>query len=214
MKKEPITDKNSEGYADKTASSAMKAADKTQQGFKDGDIVTIDTNGKEAEVVLVRCFDNYAVNTALLKFQPDQNSYMVNINGAIRFVDAGHMYTIGYDRIWDIGGRLTAEQIKGLRREMAKAFSISREDTEPETKEPEEPETRMEPEEVMKAIAEIRELVTPAKSSGAETEVLKVQLEDLRKTSRTEMAGRIKAEAQRDIWKDLYEQERQRDLKQ
>ena len=203
MKKEPITDKNSEGYADKTASSAMKAADKTQQGFKDGDIVTIDTNGKDVEVVLFRCFDSYAVNTGLMKFRPDQNSYMLNIGGAVRFVDAGHLFTIPYDRIWDRVGSLTEEQLKGMRREVARAFRIAEENQEKEEPEPE----RIDAREVMETLTEIRQTIA-SKCDDGEIAALRVELNSKQKAVINEMQGRIKAEAQRDIWKSLYEQER------
>ena len=116
---------NGSGYYDITAYKAMKGYEMDKQGYKDGDIVTIEqSNGDECEMLILKRHRNYATATMLKESQPYENGIAVDLAEKNVYIDCGRTGYVFYDKISSVEGFLPKETLDQIREKIAEATGL------------------------------------------------------------------------------------------
>lgn len=185
---------NGSGYYDFTAYLAIKDMTKGEKmgirgDYADGDIVTVEKqNGYTEEMLLLKCHDGYASATILREKEPFENAVPV-ISRQKMYLDAGRLCYAFYDMITGFVKSVSDDDLERVRREIGNALGIGSLNV-PEAKEPQKsPQTALDAE----INDKLNELIVKLAN---ETDVAILR------------EGIIRAEAERDIYRELFEKER------
>lgn len=191
--------RNGSGYYDFTAYLALKNIRKDEimgvrADYADGDIVTVEkNNGYTEEMLLLKCHGGYASATILREKEPYENGVPV-ISRQKMYADAGRLCYVFYDMITGFIKAVPDDELEKVRQKIGAALGIGSLAV-PEAAErqvPQEtPQTAVDPE----VIDKLNELIVKLAN---ETDV---------ETLREEI---IRAETERDIYRELFEKERAR----
>ena len=184
---------NGSGYYDFTAYLAIKDIQEgvimgVRADYADGDIVTVEkNNGYTEEMLLLKCHDGYASATILREKEPYENGVPV-ISRQKMYADAGRLCYVFYDMITGFVKAVPDDELEKVRRKIGEALGIGT-------------------------------LVVPAapqevtQKSGADEEVMAILDAAIQKMAESAdtaelKASLIRAEAERDVYRDLFEKER------
>lgn len=198
---------NGSGYKDETAYQAMKNTLRDERDhmgqkidYQDGDIVEITKqNGLTEEALLLKCHEGYATAVILKERAPAEN-WMAVISRQKMYIDAGRPCYVYYDAIGQLIKGVGQSELGRIRRKVGNAIGLTFIDQEV-VKEP-NPVTSLDKD-------TIKELV---EALAKETESLRNEMKEIAENA-VEGTGmtiekKIRLEAERDIFKALYEQER------
>lgn len=187
---------NGSGYYDFTAYLALKDIKEgeimgVREDYADGDIVTVEkNNGLVEEMLLLKCHDGYASATILREKPPFENAVPV-ISRQKMYIDAGRLCYAFYDMITGFVKSISDDDLERVRRDIGNALGIGSLAI-PEAKEPQKtPQTAVDTE----MIGKLDELIVKLAN---ETDVTILR------------EGIIRAEAERDIYRELFEKERKK----
>ena len=196
---------NGSGYYDNTAYQAIMNASKEvkamgmRSDYQDGDIVEVmKQNGTVEEFLLLRCHEGYATAAILKERAPSENSVAV-ISRQKMYLDAGRPCYVFYDVIGQFVKTITESELNRIRKKIGGALGlIIPEDG--ETKQP-DPVRTISQEEVKVLAEKFAKMMEPLQAA---MDKLQDTFDDVGMTLEKE----IRLEAERDIFKALYEKER------
>ena len=198
---------NGSGYYDETAFKAMLSLEREEgnkamgmrSDYQDGDIVEVTKqNGIIEEFLLLRCHDGYATAVILKERAPAENSVAV-ISRQKMYLDAGRPCYVFYDAIGQYVKTLNASELERIRKKVGGALGIVIPEN-GETKQP-EPVREISRETVEEVIRAVAEKLDPLQEA---VKKLQESFDDVG----MELEKEIRLEAERDIFKSLYAQER------
>lgn len=201
--------KNGSGYTDITAYLAMKnligGGAKMMSDYKDGDIVTVEQNyGEEREMLILKCHQDYATATMLKEFEPRENSIPV-ISRDKMYIDAGRTGYIFYDKITGFVKSLPNETVNEIRGKIAVALGLKMVTLPAKQKEEQEQTHEILRKDDIEHLEDmIQELADKVADNPAQEEVTPTDKLNLDKLH----TSLIRAAAERDVYKELYEKER------
>ena len=190
---------NGSGYTDYTAYRAIRNVEDARVNSKDnyseGDIVIVNKIGRvREEILLISLHQDYASGIALKERRPVENA--VPVNGRKKmYSDAGRPCYVYYSAIEECVKTVDEDELRKVRNAIASAFGI---------------------EQIVRGAAPVVEKV----SGPSEHDMLKLLMEtvsaigtEVDEIANTGLATEdreriIRAEAERDVYKRLYEQER------
>ena len=192
---------NGSGYYDRVAYKAIMNVDREantmgmRSDYNDGDIVEVmKQNGVIEEMILLRCHEGYASAVMLKEKAPAENSMAV-ISRQKMYFDAGRPVYVYYDAITGFIKTVNVLELEKIRKKVAIAIGL-----------------------VIPEAGEIKQ-ADPVKLIDQDTlddlaQRFSLQLIPIHKGISDLVSGlnerdrTVRLEAERDIWKQLYEQER------
>ncbi|MDO4649389.1 MAG: hypothetical protein Q4B26_12135 [Eubacteriales bacterium] len=151
--------KNAEGYNDPTAAGAIKQIERknTMQAYE-GEIWKVENaKGGENEVLLLKCFENYATVLRLTDTKPEENSVEIRSH-SLKWSDCGKVGYAFYNTLCSFVRELSSAEMMTVRGRIASMLGFYLTPQKAETKE--EPEKKVvpveEPKPVVQADSELR----------------------------------------------------------
>lgn len=182
---------NASGYYDETAYRAILRAEKESSmgnalDYHDGDIIElVKQSGATEQALLIKCHSGYATTMMLKDVEPFENTAVLTTNdGEKLFYDAGRPGYVFFDNILGVSGTVSDEEMEKVRSRIARALGISVADDGQKATVPADA--------LAPRIDQIKNMVNEIVSNGCDRDHI------------------IRLEAERDIWKGLYEQERRK----
>ena len=179
---------NGSGYYDDTAYHAILNAEKeknmgTRVNYIEGDIVKIvKQNGTSDMSLLIKCNNDYATTTMLREEEPSENVCKITTaDGDEWYFDAGRPGYVYYSNITEVTDSIEDDELEDAKKAIAKAFGI-----------------------------DVPHIVFAEAVANPTTAELVKKEPDTKAVMSNERDYLIRIEAERDIWKSLYEQERRR----
>lgn len=191
---------NGSGYYDGVAYQAIMNVSREvetmgmRSDYQDGDIVEVTKqNGVVEEMLLLRCHDGYATAVILKEKAPAENSSAV-ISRQKMYFDAGRPCYVYYDSIGQFVKTVSASELERIRRKVGGAIGL----VIPDVGEVKQDPVKLIDQATLDDLAQRFSLQLVPVHKGISD--LAAGLQDREKT--------IRLEAERDIWKELYEKER------
>lgn len=191
---------NGSGYYDGVAYQAIMNVSREVEAmgmrsdYQDGDIVEVTKqNGVVEEMLLLRCHDGYATAVILKEKAPAENSSAV-ISRQKMYFDAGRPCYVYYDSIGQYIKTVNASELERIRKKVGEAIGI----VIPDVGEVKQDPVKLIDQDTLDDLAQRFSLQLVPVHKGISD--LVAGLQDRDKT--------IRLEAERDIWKELYEKER------
>ncbi|MDO4615655.1 MAG: hypothetical protein Q4B15_08500 [Lachnospiraceae bacterium] len=184
-----MSTKNAEGYRDPTAAGAIKQIERknTMQAYE-GEIWKVENaRGGENEVLLLKCFENYAAVLRLTDTKPEENSVEIRSH-SLKWSDCGKVGYSFYNTLCSFVRELSSAEMMTVRGRVAYALGFCLMQTKAE---PGKDEMEKEPKQ---AAAEVVKQVPAQVQSGSENEEMTKLRIDLAAT-----------EAERNVYKGLCE---------
>ena len=196
---------NGSWYYDNTAYQAIMNVSKEvermgmRSDYQDGDIVEVTKqNGVTEEFLLLRCHEGYATAAILKERAPAENSVAV-ISRQKMYLDAGRPCYVFYDAIGQYVKTLNASELERIRKKIGGSLGIAIPEN-GETKQP-DPVKSINQEEIKDLVEKVTNMMEPLQAA---VDKLQNTFDDVGMTLEKE----IRLEAERDIFKALYEKER------
>lgn len=191
---------NGSGYYDGVAYQAIMNVSREVEAmgmrsdYQDGDIVeATKQNGVVEEMLLLRCHDGYATAVILKEKAPAENSSAV-ISRQKMYFDAGRPCYVYYDSIGQYIKTVNASELERIRKKVGEAIGL----VIPDVGEVKQDPVKLIDQDTLDDLAQRFSLQLVPVHKGISD--LVAGLQDRDKT--------IRLEAERDIWKELYEKER------
>lgn len=191
---------NGSGYYDGVAYQAIMNVSREVEAmgmrsdYQDGDIVEVTKqNGVVEEMLLLRCHDGYATAVILKEKAPAENSSAV-ISRQKMYFDAGRPCYVYYDSIGQYIKTVNASELERIRKKVGEAIGL----VIPDVGEVKQDPVKLIDQDTLDDLAQRFSLQLVPVHKGISD--LVAGLQDRDKT--------IRLEAERDIWKELYEKER------
>jgi len=187
---------NGSGYYDFTAYLAIKDIQEgvimgVRGDYADGDIVTVEkNNGYTEEMLLLKCHDGYASATILREKEPYENAVPV-ISRQKMYADAGRLCYVFYDMITGYIKSVPDDELENVRQRIGKALGIG---------------TLAVPESQTEHTAVLRDEDISLLKGVVDR--LAEQMEPLLKKTQEMSNNLIMAQAERNVYKELFEKER------
>ena len=186
---------NGSGYYDPTAYHAIKNMQEdlamgTRKDYADGDIVIAKKhNGETEEMLLLRCHEGYATATILRDKPPIENAVMV-ISRQKMYMDAGRPCYVFYDTITGFVKSVSDEELERVRQKIGEALGIGTLAAQ------EEPKATLRDEDIMMLKGVMDQLAE--------------KMEPILKRTKEMSDSLIIAQAERNVYRELFERERER----
>ena len=186
---------NGSGYYDPTAYHAITnmqedLAMDARKGYTDGDIVIAKKhNGETEEMLLLKCHDGYASATILRDKPPLENAVPV-ISLQTMYMDAGRLCYVFYDTITEYVERLSDEELERVRQKIGEVLGIRTLAAQ------EEPKATLRDENIMMLKGMMDQLAE--------------KMEPILKRTKEMSDSLIIAQAERNVYRELFERERGR----
>ena len=189
---------NGSGYYDFTAYLAIKDIKEgvmmgVRSDYADGDIVTVEkNNGYTEEMLLLKCHDGYASATILRDKPPFENAVPV-ISRQKMYLDAGRLCYVFYDMITGFVKSVSDEDLEKVRQKIAEALGIG---TLAIPAVAEQPKAALRDEDIMMLKGVIDQFAA--------------QMEPIVKKATEMKDSLIMAQAERNVYRELFEKERKK----
>lgn len=200
---------NGSGYKDITAYKATRkligGGNRNMNDYHDGDIVLVKkNNGDECEMLILKCHENYATASILKDFEPQENAVPV-ISRDKMWLDAGRTGYLFYDAIIEFVKSLSDENLFSVRQQIASALGFN-----PIVNKPEQEKSTEKDDGILRKedICHLEDMIQKLTDKAEEKPEIKAADPTDRLNLDKMRTSLIRASAERDVYKELYEQER------
>ncbi len=172
-------------------------------GYQAGDVIEVETSGRSKEVVILQIHERYALVLELKDTEPDENAFQIR-SRAMMWTDTGK---IGYaypDKMTGFKRKLAEDEFAQLKMAVGETLGLFCDpfDDEPSENVQEEPSSMEQLlEELEHTVVEDIEELLKKSGIGSGEVVLEENVYEMQAELRNDL---VKAEAERDVYKELY----------